>query len=239
MKIMIITVACIAAALAVASLAPAQDAQAGQEHAKHAEKPAKPALTGDAAVVATQLPSYPLTTCPITGKELGKMGAPVDYVVNGRLVRLCCGMCKAKVDKDSAAAIKKVDAAVVDAQKASYALKTDPVTDKPLGDKAVDYVYGTRLVRFASADSIAAFEKDPKTAMAKVDAALITAQIATYPLKTCVVSDEELGGEMGAPIDRLYGVRLVRFCCDDCPAKFDADPKTYLAKIDAAAKKPQ
>ena len=114
--------------------------------------------------------------------------------------------------------------------------KTDAVTGAPLGDHPVDHVYGTRLVRFASADSVAKFDKDPNAAMAKVDAALIEALKSTYPLKKCVVSDEALGGDMGPPIDHLYGVRLVRFCCKDCLPKFDADPAKYLAKIDAAAK---
>jgi hypothetical protein len=59
-----------------------------------------------------------------------------------------------------------------------------------------------------------------------------------YPLKTCVVSDEELGS-MGEDVAYLHKVdgqpdREVRFCCKMCIARFKKDPATYLAKLDAA-----
>jgi len=63
---------------------------------------------------------------------------------------------------------------------------------------------------------------------------------STYPLDTCVVSGEKLGGEMGAPIDYIYKEagkpdRLVRFCCKMCIPKFKKDPAKYLKLIDEAA----
>jgi YHS domain-containing protein len=65
----------------------------------------------DKAVVEKQKNSYPLTTCVISGEELGSRGEPVDVVVANRLVRLCCEGCKAGLDKDPAAALKKLDKA--------------------------------------------------------------------------------------------------------------------------------
>ena len=70
---------------------------------------------------------------------------------------------------------------------------------------------------------------------------------ADYPLTTCLVSDEKLGG-MGDPIEHLYKEkgkpdRLVLFCCKDCVADFEKEPAKYLKKLDdavaakAAAKK--
>ncbi|MBK6939010.1 MAG: hypothetical protein IPH13_02230 [Planctomycetes bacterium] len=202
----------------------------------HTEKHAPPAPGSDAEVIRDQGPSYPLTKCVVSGDEFGKSEKPIDYVVKGRLMRLCCEDCKSDVDKDPAAAIKKIDEAVVSTQKPSYPLTTDPVTGTALGKDAIDYVYGTRLVRLASKESIADFEKDPKAALGKVDQALIDAQRKTYPLKTCLVSGEELSGEMGESIDRLYGTRLVRFGCDSCVEKFEADPAKYLGVLDAATK---
>jgi hypothetical protein len=77
------------------------------------------------------------------------------------------------------------------------------------------------------------------------DKQIIDAQKKTYPLTTCVVSNEKLETtSMGAPIDYLYKskdkdgketVRLVRFCCKSCVRKFTKDPQKYLEKIDAAA----
>ena len=62
----------------------------------------------------------------------------------------------------------------------------------------------------------------------------------TYPLKTCVVSEEELGG-MGAPVEFIYRQagqpdRLVRFCCKMCVPKFKKEPAKYLAHLAPAGK---
>ena len=61
----------------------------------------------------------------------------------------------------------------------------------------------------------------------------------TYPLKTCVVSGEPLGG-MGEPFVLMHKEagkpdREVRFCCEMCVARFNSAPDKYLAKLDAAA----
>ncbi len=74
------------------------------------------------------------------------------------------------------------------------------------------------------------------------DAAWLAKAKAEYPLKTCVVSGEEVGGSMGEGIDFVYKQegqpdRLVRFCCKDCRKDFDKDPAKYLKLIDEAAAK--
>jgi hypothetical protein len=66
----------------------------------------------------------------------------------------------------------------------------------------------------------------------------------TYPLTTCVVSDEKLGGDMGAPYIFIYKDpkvkndpgREVRLCCTNCLKDFNKDPAKYLKKIDDAAR---
>jgi hypothetical protein len=191
----------------------------------------------NAKVVAAQKPSYPLDTCVISGKKLGEMGAPIEHVVGGRLVRLCCKNCVATVDKDSASVLKKVDEAVVLAQKPIYPLDTCVVSGEKLGGMGdpVNFVDGTRLVRFCCDGCVAGYKKDPAAYMAKVDAALIAKLRTTYALSTCPVSGEELGS-MGEPIDMLYGVQLVRLCCKGCIKSFEKDPAAALAKV-AAAKK--
>jgi len=57
-----------------------------------------------------------------------------------------------------------------------------------------------------------------------------------YPLTTCVVSGEKLDS-MGKPKVIQYEGREVRFCCEGCEPNFRKDPKTYLKKLDDAAKK--
>lgn len=74
------------------------------------------------------------------------------------------------------------------------------------------------------------------------DASELAKAKAVYPLKTCVVSGEEIGGSMGEGVDYLYKKegqpdRLVRFCCKDCLADFNKEPAKYLKLIDEAAAK--
>lgn len=80
----------------------------------------------------------------------------------------------------------------------------------------------------------------PDTAKSPADAALIAQARATYPLKTCLVSDEPLGS-MGEPLGYVHRTagqpdRVVFFCCGGCTDDFKAEPAKFLAKLDAAAK---
>ena len=76
-------------------------------------------------------------------------------------------------------------------------------------------------------------------AAGKADAAWLAKARADYPLTTCTVSGDELGGAMGPPLDFIYRQegqpdRLVRFCCPHCIKDFNKDPAKYLKMIDEA-----
>jgi hypothetical protein len=103
---------------------------------------------------------------------------------------------------------------------------------------ALLFAAGTTLA-FAAHDHTAA---EKTAAPAAPDAAWLAQARAEYPLKTCVVSDEEIGGSMGEGIDFVYKQegkpdRLVRFCCKDCVKDFNKEPAKYLKLIDEAAAK--
>ena len=51
-----------------------------------------------------------------------------------------------------------------------------------------------------------------------------------YPLKVCIVTDNELGS-MGKPITKVYGDQEVKFCCKPCVKKFEKEPQKYLKKL--------
>lgn len=122
----------------------------------------------DAAVIEAQQATYPLDTCPLSGK---KLATPVNAVAGDRLVRLCCGNCAAKLEKDAAAALQKIDEAVVAAQMPKYALKTCIACDKPLpATGTIEYVMGTRLVRLCCENCIKTFEKDQAGLLKKLNA---------------------------------------------------------------------
>ena len=195
-----------------------------------------PAQTTDAQVIEEQLPSYPLDTCVISGKPLGEMGEPENIVVDGRLVRLCCGGCEKKVRANPGDAIAKIDAAVIEQQKPHWPMESCPVSGEPYGGEMgepIDMVHGTRYVKLCCKGCIKSFKKEPARFMARIDQAYIEQQREHYPLETCVISGEPLGS-MGEPVDRLYGTTLVRLCCKGCIKKFEQDPQPHVARIRAA-----
>lgn len=62
----------------------------------------------------------------------------------------------------------------------------------------------------------------------------VAAKLKPYPLKTCLVSEEKLGGSMGEPFVYKFKDREIKFCCKSCQKDFDKDPAKYLKKLEAA-----
>jgi len=127
------------------------------------------------------------------------------------------------------------DAEVIAKQGPSYPLTTCPISHEALDamGKPVEIVHEGRLVRLCCKSCVKEFKQDPAATLKTIDEAVIAAQRDSYPLKTCVVSGEELGG-MGAPKELVYGTRLVRLCCKSCVKGFQKDPASFLAQVDAA-----
>lgn len=73
--------------------------------------PKKYVINLDAATVKGQRPSYPLETCVVAGGKLGSMGKPVEMVLAGRLLRLCCGGCAPQATANPGAFLTKLDRA--------------------------------------------------------------------------------------------------------------------------------
>ena len=51
-----------------------------------------------------------------------------------------------------------------------------------------------------------------------------------YPLKTCIVTENDLGS-MGDEQRIVYQGQEIKFCCKPCEAKFLGNPAKYLARI--------
>lgn len=196
-------------------------------------------LTTSSALRAEDKPvadAYPLNNCLVSGEKLGAMGEPVVIDHQGREIKFCCGGCVDEFKAHADTYLGKLDSAVIEQQLPFYPLETSVVSGQKLGRKAgesVNMVYHNRLVRFSSEKEASAFAKTPDKYLAVLDSATVAAQLKTYPLKTCVISGEELGG-MGEPVNYVYGNRLVRLCCAGCIDAFKADPVANFAKIDAA-----
>lgn len=179
---------------------------------------------------------YTLDTCPISGGKLGTMGDPIIKNYDGQEVRFCCSGCPKKFEADKASYQAKIDAKVIAQQKPFYPLETCLIGDHKLGamGEVVDHVYQNRLLRYCSEGDKDTFVKDPKKYLKKLDAAVVEKQKAAYPLDTCLVSGEKLGGSMGDPIDHVIANRLVRLCCKGCVKKIEKNPSKFLAALDKA-----
>ncbi|MBX3379403.1 MAG: hypothetical protein KF805_04860 [Phycisphaeraceae bacterium] len=179
---------------------------------------------------------YPLGTCPISGKKLGAMGDADIKIYDGREVRFCCPMCPPKFEKDLPASFAKIDAKIEKDQGPLYPLTTSVVTGKNLPVSPYEFVYGNRLIRLGSETEKATFLQEPKKYIQELDAAAIKAQLPTYPLTKCPVSDEDTGGAMGEAKNIVVGGRLVQLCCSDCKADVERDPAKYINTVDQARK---
>lgn len=180
---------------------------------------------------------YLLTTCPVSGEAIDPAAEAVSLVHEGREIRFCCDKCPAEFEKDPAAYLSKVDEQIRTQQRATYPMRTCLVSDEELGSMGEPHeiVHEGRLVRFCCEGCVDMFKADAATYLKKLDQAVIDAQVESYPLKTCVISGEELGS-MGEPTDIVVANRLVRFCCEGCIGDFHRNPREHLAKIDAAVK---
>ncbi len=198
----------------------------------------KPRKDADTAKTANWSLAYPLSTCPVSGEELGSMGDAIVKKYEGREIRFCCKMCVAKFEASKDAMMEKVDAAIVKQGAALYPLSMCVVTDEPLvdenGDPAMEeFVVGNQMFRACCRMCVRKVNREPAKYAEKIAKAAADAQRPAYPLDTCVVSGEPLdGGE-----ETVVANRLVKTCCKRCKAKVDANPAPSIAKIDAAWKK--
>jgi len=125
----------------------------------------------DAAIIEQQEAAYPINTCVVSGSEFGGMGDPVNYVYQNRLIRFCCAGCIQKFESDPATYLAKLDAAVIEKERASYPLDTCVADGKPLGDAPVELVIANRLVLLHSEACVDIVRKNPMAYISKIDAA--------------------------------------------------------------------
>ncbi len=109
---------------------------------------------------AVQLANYPLKTCTISKEELGSMGEPVQLMLEGTLVQLCCKSCTKKAMAKPAEMAQMIKDAAYAAQQKS-ANTSCPVGGEKLEDTVVEVMFGTKLVRFCCEKCVAKFEQDP------------------------------------------------------------------------------
>ena len=118
-----------------------------------------------------------------------------------------------------------------------YPLGTCIITGMKLGSmgEPIILTHEGREIRFCCNGCVAKFKADPAQYIKKIDEKIVKQQTPYYPLDTCLISGEKLGGEMGEPVNVVYRNRLVRFCCAGCEKIFAKEPEKHLARLDEAA----
>ncbi len=68
------------------------------------------------------------------------------------------------------------------------------------------------------------------TACSSPDGAATAGGPKPYPHTTCLVSGNDLDS-MGGAVTKVYGNQEIKFCCNPCVKKFEANKAAYLAKL--------
>jgi len=83
---------------------------------------------------------------------------------------------------------------------------------------------------------IAVYLLSPLSLVAGVDNEKKADKAKPYPLDTCIVSDEKLGGDHGDAYTFVHNGQEFKLCCKPCLKDFDKDPKSYHKKLAKLAK---
>ncbi len=171
--------------------------------------------------------------CPIMGKPV--TADMKSTVVSGQQVFVCCPPCIAKIQADPAAALTKVNASYVAYVTAERQANSDrlhiaaqgicPVSGQKLGSmgEPVKVKVGDNEVAFLCCKDCIG-KKIKAEHWSTIQANLAKAQ------GTCPV--------MGKPVDAsmkstVVNGRKIFVCCPPCIEKINADPATFVAKLDS------
>ncbi|MCH2136692.1 MAG: hypothetical protein MK101_08935 [Phycisphaerales bacterium] len=218
-----------AQAALLAKVQPADDVEDEPSGQSEQERPKQPA-EAQSLVLAR---AYILPNCPLSRKGIESMNQPATKRIGDRDVSVCCPGCFRRIEENPDRYNKRIDDWIIERQKGVYPLKTCIVTGRPLGEDTVDLVFGNRLVRLCCGQCAITFKADPAKHLKALDAALIKAT----PFKgddTCIVSGRPL---RKAPVELVIGNRVIRTCCGDCRLKVLKNPRIWVERHDAAARK--
>jgi hypothetical protein len=123
----------------------------------------------DAVLIADQLAHYPLTTSLLDGQALPSK--PLDFIWGNRLFRAAGAAERDQILADPAAAISKLDLAVIEAQRPIYGmLDKCPVQGDILPNEArIDIVVANRMIRVCCQRCAAVVKSRPYQYLAMVE----------------------------------------------------------------------
>ena len=116
----------------------------------------------------------------------------------------------------------------VNPKKDAYPLTICLVSDEKLDSMGGPYIHKheKREVQFCCKGCLKSFNKDPKTALNKLNVAAILQQLKSYPRKDCLVCLQPLVKD--ETVDHVHiDNKLYRLCCTTCELEFKKHPETY------------
>lgn len=99
-------------------------------------------------------------------------------------------------------------------------------------DKPLEVMIGGRLFQVCSSGCAKTLNAQPDRFAARLDEAIVQAQLPDYPLTTCPLSDEPLPANAQLVV---LESRLVKLCCKNCLHSLRVDPEPAFSALDAAA----
>jgi hypothetical protein len=113
--------------------------------------------------IRSQAEAYPTPSCVVSQEPLGSMGPTINHLHGMQLVQLCCSSCVPTLNKTPERYLEILEEAYLQAGREAGGDTTGfcPVTGVPLGEQAVEVLWGTRLVRLADESAKLVFLSDP------------------------------------------------------------------------------
>ena len=102
----------------------------------------------------------------------------------------------------------------------------------PTEEPPIEVIMGERLFQVCSSDCAKTLRAQADRFAARLDEAIVQAQLPDYPLSTCPLSDEPLPANAQLVI---LDSRLVKLCCKSCLHSLRIDPEPAFTALDAAA----
>ncbi|MSR41632.1 MAG: hypothetical protein EXS10_06995 [Phycisphaerales bacterium] len=120
-----------------------------------------------AAILKLPNANYPLKNCVMMRDEVLDDTAK-SFVYQNRVFKVCCKKCVMRFGQDPAKHAKEWEALVIEAQKASYPLKTCVVSGKPIEGEGVWVVVQNRAFHLCCPGCVSPVRADPAKFAAKL-----------------------------------------------------------------------
>ena len=172
-------------------------------------------------------------TCPIMGKPV--TGESKSTVVNGHRVFVCCPPCIAKIEADATASMSKVSANYVSYVAKERQAKSDQLHAKA---QAICPVSGQKLGSMGDPIKVKVGEKEVAFLCCKGCVGKDINAEYWKTIQTNLAAAQKTSPVMGKAVDAsmnstVVNGRKIFVCCPPCIKKIEADPATYVAKLDA------